>query len=303
MSYEALVADIPVLKSAVVTLDVLTSGVIWGWFVTMNMWAKSVGTGVFLVGLYMLNRYKEHDTFFKIRIPIIGIIFIALTLLFTALDLHQMFRAWHMFVYPHMTSVINIGSWFINIYMAILTLMFWANYKNDPTLFNKLIIPGAVMAFLTTIYTAGLMGQSNAREVWQTPAEVFSMLLAAGIGGSAILLILGRTLLPDEQKLSLAWILGLSASMSLVLFSAELIFAPFKSEEAEWVMHYLLHGELAAFFLLGLCIAFVVPTIIIAMAIRSKTTATLTLASLLSLIGLWMVKHAWLIAPQMIPLS
>ncbi|MDD2949841.1 MAG: polysulfide reductase, partial [Sulfuricurvum sp.] len=30
---------------AVVTLDVALPGIVWGWIITMNMWAKSVGTG------------------------------------------------------------------------------------------------------------------------------------------------------------------------------------------------------------------------------------------------------------------
>ena len=47
---DPLTADAPVLQSATVTLDALHTGVMWGWYVTMNMWAKSVGTGVLLVG-------------------------------------------------------------------------------------------------------------------------------------------------------------------------------------------------------------------------------------------------------------
>jgi len=303
MTFEALVADVPVLHSAVVTLDVLHTKVIWGWFVTMNMWAKSIGTGIFFVAIYMMMKFKDKDEFYKIRMPIVGIIFIAITLFFTALDLHQPFKAWHMFVFPHMTSVINIGSWFINIYLAIIMLMFWANFKNNPSLFQKLIIPGTVMAFFTTVYTAGLMGQSNAREIWQTPAEVFSMLLAAGIGGSATLLLLGGNKISIEEKRSLATILGISTILSLVLFLSEILFAPVKSEEAEWVIHYLTHGELAGFFITGLIMACLIPSIVVAIYLKSKSMATIQIASVLALVGLWMVKHAWLIAPQMIPLS
>jgi len=48
---DPMTADAPILQSATVTLDVLHSGVLWGWYVTMNMWAKSIGTGVLLVGV------------------------------------------------------------------------------------------------------------------------------------------------------------------------------------------------------------------------------------------------------------
>ena len=38
--------EILAATNAVVTLDVAIPGIVWPWFVTMNMWAKSIGTGV-----------------------------------------------------------------------------------------------------------------------------------------------------------------------------------------------------------------------------------------------------------------
>jgi len=43
---------------AVVTLDVALPGIIWGWMITLNMWAKSIGTGVVLVGAFLLYRQR-----------------------------------------------------------------------------------------------------------------------------------------------------------------------------------------------------------------------------------------------------
>ncbi len=303
MVFESLVANVPALKSAVVTLDVLHTGVIWGWFVTMNMWAKSIGTGVFLVGLYMMKRYSTSQNFFKAAIPLIGIVFIGITLLFTLLDLHQPFRFWHMFVYPHFTSVINIGSWFLNLYVALLTLMAYAVIiKKDDVLFDRLKLPGLFLAFVATIYTAGLMGQSNAREIWQTPTEIAQMLLAAGIGGSAAFLLTGLAL-SKEEKMTLAGILGLCATLSFVIFLSEIFFAPVKSEEAEWIIHYITHGGIAPLFYLGMLLAFIIPMALIGLSLKTGTTKLLTIASASALVGLWMMKHTWLVAPQMIPLS
>lgn len=303
MSFESMVLDLPIFKSAVVSLDVAFSGVIWGWYVTMNMWAKSVSTGIFFIGIYMMKRYPNNASFYKPLVPIIGIIFLAITLLFTALDLHQMFRAWHMFVYPHMTSVINIGSWFLNLYGVILALMLFALFKGDNALFEKMIIPGAVLAFFTTIYTAGLMAQATAREIWQGPTELVQMLLSAGIAGSATLLILGHFSLEKEEKKKLAHILAFSAFISLSVYLFEIFFAPQKSEEAAWVIHFLTSAEMSTFFYSALALGFVIPTILVAICRNTDKQSGLLIAAVLSLIGLWMAKHSWLIAPQMIPLS
>lgn len=303
MSFDSMVVDLPIFKSAVVSLDVAFSGVIWGWFVTMNMWAKSVATGVFFIGVYMMRKYPKSGSFFKASIPLIGIVFLVITLLFTALDLHQMFRAWHMFVYPHMTSVINIGSWFLNLYGALLALMFFALWKQNDDLYEKMIKPGLVLAFFTTIYTAGLMAQATAREIWQGPTELVQMLLAAGMGGSAILLIIGHFSLNKEEKKSLAQILAFSAFISLSIYLFEIFFAPQKSEEAAWVIHYLTGGELASFFYTALALGFVIPIVLVMICQKTEKQSGLLLAAVISLIGLWMAKHSWLIAPQMIPLS
>ncbi|MDD3465810.1 MAG: polysulfide reductase NrfD [Campylobacterales bacterium] len=303
MIFESLVANVPVLKSAIVTLDVLFTQIAWGWIIVMNMWAKSIATGVFFVGVYMMRKYPTSETFYKYLIPLIGLVFVGITLLFTVLDLHKPFRAFYIFLHSHFTSAITWGAWFINLYSLVLVLWLWAVIKKDEKLFSKLTVPGLVIAFVTTVYTAGLMGLSNAREIWQAPTEIVQMLLAAGLAGSAILLIAGKINLDDEQKLKLGTILGFSALMSFVIYVSEVIFAPTKSEEGEWTVHYLTHGGTGVYFALGLLLAFVLPATLAYAANRTKKSVFLLPAAVLALVGLWMVKHVWLIAPQMMPLS
>lgn len=303
MIFESLVANVPVLKSAIVTLDVLNTQVAWGWIIVMNMWAKSIATGVFFVGIYMMRKYPVSETFYKYMVPLIGLVFVGITLLFTVLDLHKPFRAFYIFLHSHFTSAITWGAWFINIYSLILVLLLWAVIKKDEKLFGKLIVPGVVVAFFTTVYTAGLMGLSNAREIWQTPTEIVQMVLAAGLAGSAILILAGKFNLDEEQKQKLGVILGFAALASLIVYVSEVIFAPTKSEEAEWVIHYLTSGFMGVYFALGLIIAFAVPAALACLANRTKNSIFLLPAAVLALVGLWMVKHAWLVAPQMMPLS
>lgn len=303
MIFESLVANVPVLKSAIVTLDVLFTQVAWGWIIVMNMWAKSIATGVFFVGVYMMRKYPTSETFYKYLIPLIGLVFVGITLLFTVIDLHKPFRAFYIFLHSHFTSAITWGAWFINLYSLVLVLWLWAVIKKDDKLFSKLTVPGLVIAFVTTVYTAGLMGLSNAREIWQAPTEIVQMLLAAGLAGSAILLIVGKINLEDEQKFKLGTILGFSALISFVIYVSEVIFAPTKSEEGEWTIHYLTHGGTGVYFALGLLLAFVLPSALACAANRTKKSVFLLPAAVLALVGLWMVKHVWLIAPQMMPLS
>ena len=62
---------------AVVTLDIPLPGIIWGWMITLNMWAKSIGTGVILVGAFLLYRHKK-EAMPKLRWLMPHISFVAL---------------------------------------------------------------------------------------------------------------------------------------------------------------------------------------------------------------------------------
>lgn len=286
--------------AARVTLDVLHTGVIWGWYVTMNFWAKSVSTGVFLLGAFFMKKSPAKD-FYRLAVPAIAFVFINITLLFTVLDLHQMTRFWHMFVWPHTTSAINLGAWTLTAYNGLTLLLVYLAWKRKDALYDSLIAPTWIVAFLATIYTAGLLGQANARELWHAPTEVAQMILAATLAGSAVFLLLNQV--PEKERTGFAWVLGLSALGALTIYLSEVVFAPQKSEEAGFLVELLLTGSLRTLFLSGLGFGFVVPVLIIFFGIKREAPIVFPVAALSSLVGLWLVKHAWLIAPQLIPLS
>lgn len=293
-------ASLPGPGAPQVTLDVLHTGVIWGWYVTMNFWAKSISTGTFLLGAFFFAK-SPNRAFYRLWVPAIALVFIGITLLFTVLDLHQMFRFWHQFVYPHPTSAINLGAWTLTVYsglMFALTALAW--FKQD-ALYDRLVLPSWVVAFLSTVYTAGLLGQANARELWHAPTEVSQMLLAAILAGSATFLLLRKS--TDSERTLFAWGLGLSAVVALTIYLSEVVFAPQKTEEAAYLVHLLLAGELRPLFFAGLTFGFAVPALLAFFGLRQRSAALFPLAAASSLVGLWMVKHAWLIAPQLIPLS
>lgn len=295
---DPMTADVPVLRSAHVSLDVLHSGVIWGWYVTMNFWAKSVSTGAVLTGAWLAQRHPERRDFYRLWAPALGFVFVNITLLFTLLDLHQPFRFWHMFAHPHLTSALNLGAWALMAYSGLLTVQIVAAWTRRDALYDLTRLPTLVLASLATIYTAGLMGQASAREIWSAPTEVAQMLLTAGIAGSAALLLLPGS--GAAERRSLTWVLWLCALVSLTIFAAEIVLAPQKSEEAEFVVHTLLSGRLRTLFVTGAALSLAAPSVALA---RQGDVGLVRVAATASLAGLWMLKHAWLIAPQRIPLS
>jgi hypothetical protein len=56
-------------------------------------------------------------------------------------------------------------------------------------------------------------------------------------------------------------------------------------------------------FWLGQWMAYLLPMLFIALSRTSKSENLLKLAAIFALAGLWLVKHVWLIIPQLLPMS
>ncbi|NPA51623.1 MAG: polysulfide reductase NrfD [Aquificae bacterium] len=293
------------MLGAEVTFDVALPKVVWGWLVSTNMWAKSISTGAFFVGLYFIKKYPDQDAFFRKWLPILGLIFIGITLLVTILDLHHMFRFWKIFLFAHFTSAVTLGAWVVSAYVLILLIAFWSWVTGNRKLFDRVVIPGFIFAFFSTIYTAGILGQSTGREVWIFSAEMISMLLSATLAGSAAYLLIGSIYgsLNEKMKKELGYILFGSAGLLAAMFIGELVFAKMHSEYAEKVVEILAFGEVAPWFWGGMFLAFIVPMVLVGIATEKRKYEYALLGSISALVGLWLIKHAWLIAPQSLPLS
>lgn len=299
MVHESVVAT-----NAIVVLDVALPGIVWGWIITMNMWAKSIGTGIIFIGYYLLKKHPENTGFIRFPVVAISIVFIHIFLFFTVIDLHQMFRFWHIFFYPHLTSAITVGAWMATGFVGLLLAMAYFIYKqNDVAMYDKLMGYTAVLAIPVTLYTAGLMAQSTARELWQMPTEAAQMILAALLAGSATMILLGGNKFSDSVKKDLAVILGLSAFSAFILYMSELIFGPMKAEEVAAVLHYIKGGDYTVMFWIGQVFAFIVPILLVIKSIRSHSYYLLKVAAISALIGLWISKHVWLVIPQLLPMS
>ncbi|MDK9694191.1 MAG: polysulfide reductase NrfD [Sulfurimonas sp.] len=299
MAHEILAAT-----NAVVTLDVALPGIVWPWLVTVNMWAKSIGTGIVFMLFMLLRMYPEQAG--KLRFPATVAAFISINifLLFTLADLHQPFRMWHIFVYSHWTSAIAIGSVMASAFLGLLTLLGYLAFKNDNEKFDKVLLWTAILAIPVTLYTASLMAQCTARELWQMPAESAQMIFAALLAGSAFMILLGGNKLNNEAKNTLGVVLGLSALMAFIIYMSEYIFGPMKAEEIAATIGYIKNnGPYAVMFWVGQWMTYILPMLLIVLSRVGKSEAILKLAAILALVGLAIVKHVWLMIPQLLPMS
>jgi len=290
--------------NAVVTLDVALPEVFWGWYVTMNMWAKSIGTGVIFMLFLLLRKNPSEAKGLRLSTAIVAFIFINIFLLFTLADLHQPFRMWHIFVYSHMTSAIAVGSWMASIFLGLLTLLIFLGFKKSEGAYDKVLFWTTLLAIPVTLYTAGIMAEATARELWQMPTESVQMILAATLSGSAAFILIGGSKLSEESQKFFGAILGLSALMAFIIYMSEYIFGAMKAEEVAVILGYVKgDGEYATMFWIGQWVAYILPMLFVALSRASGSSSILKLAAILAIVGLWVVKHVWLVIPQLLPLS
>ncbi len=305
---------------AIVTLDVALPGIIWGWMITLNMWAKSVGTGVILVGAFLLYRHKKEEMpNLRWMMPLIAFIFLNIFLLFTLADLHHPYRMVNIFLHPHWTSAITVGAWMATLFTGLIFIMtaigFFdahpntrkncalANTFRGMSGFYEKVFPFVVfLAIPVTLYTAIIMAEASARELWQAPAEVMQMMWAALMAGSAGLIFISGNW-SREARRDLALVLAIATFFSFMMYMGEYFFS-FKSAEAEATLAYVhAGGAYNTEFWFGMALGFIIPFFIALGNMKSDNKTLLKFAALLALIGLYMAKDVWLKIPQMLNLS
>jgi len=296
--------EILAATNAVVTLDVALPGTVWPWLVTVNMWAKSIGTGVIFMLFLLLRMHPESGNKLRLHTAAAAFIFINIFLLFTLADLHQPFRMWHIFLYPNFTSAIAVGSFMASAFLGLLTLLVFFAWKKQDETFDKIFLWTTILAIPVTLYTAALMSQCTARELWQMPAESAQMILAALVAGSSFMILLGGSKLDYEAKKMLGTVLGLSALMAFIIYMSEYVFGPMKAEEIAFTLEYIKgDGPYTVMFWIGQWMTYLLPMLLVGLSRSSKSESILKLAAILALVGLFMVKHVWLMIPQLLPMS
>ena len=302
---------------AVVTLDVPIQGSI----ITVNMWAKSIGTGVVFLAAFLWFRHSK-DSMPSLRwtMPIIAFLSLNVFLLFTLIDLHQPYRMINIFLHPHWTSSITVGAWLASIFLGLITVLMAIGVadafpslggkkcvslnmaRRNSGLYEKIMPYLVFLAIPVTTYTAIIMAQSSARELWQAPTEVMQMIWAALMAGSAALILISASWNKEVRK-DLALVLTFAVFFSFAMYMSEYFFS-FKSAEAEAVLAFVhTGGAFNVEFWFGMTLGFIIPFFLGMSYMKSENMTLLKFAALSALVGLFFVKDVWLKIPQMLPLS
>jgi len=271
---------------------------VWGPLVAWDLFLAGAGAAAYLIGIIagiMGERYRSISRMgVYLGAPLVGIG--ALILL---LDLGHPTR--FMLAFSNMTSsIMSIGIIIISCFLVLGAVHFILQLRFKELKLSKFWIVGGVFALGVMSYTGLLLGVINAVPFWNTPAlPVLFVTSALATGGGAILLALAvkRWIRPakaaaDEENTGKSLLL-LSKTVVTVVAAAVVVLVFMMvvmsnaSSTAQTSVQYLLSGDYALAFWLGLVVVgLLVPIVLEVFAwVKSKTLSVARLSDLGAIVG------------------
>jgi Fe-S-cluster-containing dehydrogenase component/formate-dependent nitrite reductase membrane component NrfD len=285
----------------------------WGWKVSTYLGTKSIGAGVMIVAalLLALNGWGRAlgstlNALLGVGAPVIGGLFVAITLALLIADLKRPDRALYLVLKSNPTSWLVWGAYILGIFGLIEAAWFLFAVLGFTAGLYWLLIPSALFGIGAAGYTAFLFGQAEGRDFWQSPLLLPVLLAQAALAGSAALGLLSWALGGGSTLAStLTTILLVALALHGLLVLIE-VFGSHTNSHVATAAHYMVRGPLQIIFWgLFFAIGTLIPLLMLAIGLLAPATelALLGIAGVLALVGLFAYEHCFVTAGQVVPLS
>ena len=273
--------------------DVNPKGTPWGMMVSAYITTKAISVGVVVVG-FLSAALSVDQPVLSGRSAFLSLSFLAITGALLVADLKQPKRFLYVLLRPQFKSWLVRGAYLILMF-SILVPLTWLLSATSVSRSTTLIIGGftAAVGMCVACYTALLLAQAKERDYWQNPLLVISMGADALVAGTTVSVLAGACVLPWDTHACL----GAAAAVLGVLLGVEFA-TVHQTKNAAQAARMILKGRYRRDFWGG-----VVLLGIIAPGIIAWGGGSVTLASLLLLLGIAMKGHLLIQAPQQVPLS
>ncbi len=291
------------------TYDEPNKGVHWGKEVPAYVWTKAISAGA--VGLVFFAKgigFQLTDTALWAG-ALLGLVFMALTGALLVMDLDRPERFLYVLLRPQWRSWLVKGAYIITAFGGVLTL--WALLKflnvlgvipdsTSAAIDLGFAWPLVALSFAAAAYTAFLFAQSKGRSFWQSPALPIHMLAHAAVAGAAALYLISLFVAGLEPlREALRWTLGIGILAAATAMWAELS-VKHPDRDAARAAQMIYKGRYRKLFWVG---SILTGTLIPLVLVGIGGVAAVAVASVLALSGILFTEHAWVEAPQLIPLA
>ncbi len=300
-------------SGARVVYDIPKNRAPWGWKVSTYLGTKSIGAGTMIVAalLLALNSWGSAlgsalNALLGIGAPVIGGLFIALTLVLLIADLKRPDRALYLVLKPNLTSWLVWGAYILGIFGLIEATWFLFALLGWTLGLYWLLVPAALFGIGAAGYTAFLFGQAEGRDFWQSPLLLPVLLVQAVLAGSSILGLLAWAMGGGSAVASMLTTILLIALALHGLLALIEVFGPHANSHVAAAARYMVRGPLqiifwGPFFAIGTLVPLLM--LVIGLLAPAASLALLGIAGEFALIGLFAYEHCFVTAGQVVPLS
>ena len=277
----------------------------WGWKVALYLWTKGIGAGAFsLVFLAAALGLAAPGQLVRLAAAFVSLTGVGLTALLLVWDLKRPERFLTILYRPQWRSWLTIGAFVLIGYSGLLGLWFLGTWLGvDERLLTALGWPTAALAALAALYTAFLLGQCEARDLWQSPVLIVVLLAQATILGAASLLpiaLLSGAPASIVELGRLALAAGAAVNVAALVLGEVVLDHP--TTNARAAAHLLVRGPYRTnFWLGGVVAAGVIP---LAVALAAPVAGPLLVTTgIVAAAGLLWYELGFIAAGQAVPIS
>jgi molybdopterin-containing oxidoreductase family membrane subunit len=242
---------------------------------------------------------------------------VALAPPFLLLDLSQIFRFWHLFVYPYHRSVVSWGTVFLNGFFLFGAVYAWFVIRSDQRAARVAGVIALPFALGVHGYTGFILTNARARPLWNVPLNPILHLVLGIVSGLALVILIrnlyvryfppraasDRQGAGPEPHQGLTTLLILFLLLELFLLGGELGKLANSTPEGMAAFRLLTTGDLAPWFVnLAVLAGAVVPLLLLVIPRSGKSTLGTTVASLGILVGALAIRIAMVFGGQMVPI-
>ena len=260
----------------------------WDWRVSAYTWTKGISAGVYLVAALLVLRgdLAVTTSLWRIGVPVVSGIFLALTGALLVWDLKQPTRFFYLFLRPQWRSWLVRGAVIITAYAALLALHFFFGFMGNAGATRALVVAGIPIAVSTAVYTAYLFAQAKARDLWQNPLLPGHFVVQAFVAGASALALMAT------DRIELRYLVAGATLVHLLLIAGDVTLTH-ATAHARAAAHEITHGEFRGFFLLALGLS--------AVGLAAPWLGSIGAGA--ALLGLLAWEHAHVQAGQSVPLA
>ncbi|MFC2163861.1 NrfD/PsrC family molybdoenzyme membrane anchor subunit [Acidobacteriota bacterium] len=221
------------------------------------------------------------------------------------------YRAWHLFVYLNMESPITWGTYLLILYpmncIVYGIFMFKENWKLT-RIFGRIGIPLAVSVHG---YTGFILAFGKARALWNTALMPILFLASAIVSGIALMILVcvirdrffsKKKEINKELVLNLGKILAWAIVFDLFLVGSDLLVLSISHSDAQAAAQTILRGEFNFMFLFIENVFGKLLPLIILLVPRFRNLTTVTIASILVVVGIFFMRYVVVLAGEFVPL-